>query len=768
LECLQSHRLAGALALALAVLSVAAGVALHPHFAQSLATPLSQLTVVAKAPGARAIRGYWDDAARYPDSYVSIPVVQQDVQQIWEVRLEALSEPRPAARHNQLWVLSIRTPEQTVSWSEIALVGNWVVELDPWQTGMDGKLGRTDGGAPNSLSVTVRGSRLAIVLAQHPWSGRARVTVNGVSQVLDLYSASWRTSEFTFLPEAPPDYGMRTYGAVIKQPRGQWNRITFAPEPEAPLEIERVLVDGMELVPIGTDTFERGALRWPAGRAAALVTVIVVLLLVSTVVSGVVLYATDPRSSEPGVRWTEHIAATSFAASMSLVLTTLFYPGIFNDDAIHRWHYATLLLHQGAPLAAIDTWHPPLMTFLMVTLHRVSGEFGLPTFVQALCFYYCLGLLALELLGRRAAVVLTPLIALIPTVALHAVLLSSDTGTAIALMACAVLLYRRRGRDRLKGELPFVLLFLVVCVALFGFRHNSPTVLPALGLAILVLFRSRAVRLGYLGAALAAVIIVQSTPAVLGARALPVSAAFLVWEHIGMLKHLNDEHMTARYSLDQIGDTRRAIRAYQERSPDNLLFGSHASFPGRVVVDHSGEVKAAFWRLARDHPEAFFANRRRIFAWTLGLRDHLYGIDWVEPTGSRWPWPWVADASAKAGPGPYGFYYLRDPDGAAVQLQELNARFADLPAVGLLFRPWCLGLASLVLGGIAAWMGVPALGIGLVTALAMSYYSGFFVLTSPSAFRYYFPAYVLLQLAVIACLVGLARAVRVRDQRAIH
>src|SRR5439155_9854591 len=125
------------------------------------------------------------------ETYAAFPIVEGGFQQDWNVRLEVVRQPNPAALHNQLYVFSIRTPEQSVSWKEVTLVGDWSLLADTSIRAMDRQIGRVSGDSPNSLSVILKGSRLSIVVGRGPYQGMVKVTVNGLSQIVDMYSEHW-------------------------------------------------------------------------------------------------------------------------------------------------------------------------------------------------------------------------------------------------------------------------------------------------------------------------------------------------------------------------------------------------------------------------------------------------------------------------------------------------------------------------------------------------------------------------------------------------
>ena len=220
-----------------------------------------------------------------------------------------------------------------------------------------------------------------------------------------------------------------------------------------------------------------------------------------------------------------------------------------------------------------------------------------------------------------------------------------------------------------------------------------------------------------------------------------------------MLKELNDEGVHRGIGWESIDDTLRGRSGYTTTWPagQSDLDGENAPFPVWSVVENGEEVKAAFWRLAREHPWAFLANRTGIYAWLLGIPGHPYRLHWLDSDWESVFRDSIAETKL------YGFYYIRDEGSLAMRIEEWNASFVNLPIVRLFFYPWFLLTVLVLMGGIVLYLRLPVVVIALVAGLAVAYYATFFILGSGAAFRYYFPSYVLLQLAVIAGVVQFAR-----------
>jgi hypothetical protein len=499
---------------------------------------------------------------------------------------------------------------------------------------------------------------------------------------------------------------------------------------------------------LGASVYEVPSVAWPPYRSARIVTLALCALLVATIVFGVLPAGQrDGVLSSSGLRH-ECLAIASLAGMLALALSALFYPGLLSEDAVARWQSGMAIIRDGQPLSSMDDWFPPLLTLLMMASHKLSGEFGLPILFQSFFFYYCMGLLSIDL-ARHRGLVLALIVGLVPTIVVHAMLLSSDAGTAIGLMACATLIWRGHTRSDLSRERSRLLLFVASCTLLFGVRHNNVAMLPLVIAAIWFLYQSRSVRMAYGLGAIAAAVVALGLPRAIGVARSPAMAIPLVWEHIGILKALDDPESRSPHQLDSVGNTAAAMALHQHAGPGNLVYGRDAPFPRESVLAHAMEVRTAFWRLVRDQPRAFVVNRAHMYVYLLGIPQPLYRLAYFE-----------AEAIGDTGTIDDGefLHFARAPRSIGVRIQELNARFVDLPVIRWLFRPWFLITLNILTLAVAFVCRVPIRAIALVTVLAIGYYGSFFVLGSGTAFRFYFPSCVLLLLALVACVVDCARA----------
>lgn len=205
---------------------------------------------------------------------LSFPLRYPAAVQDWEVTIEALGDANPAAWDAQVWVQSIRTPEQALTWADVELGAGWELVDSPF--GMGGKAAVSKGrGATRSLSTRVRGSELQIVYSRNAWNGRMRITAGDRAEVVDTWQPGFTTGTFTQPARPGPDdvlEGHHLSRTVTLDALGGGGRLAVVPD-AGELKVTRARLDGREL-PIATGrTREGGAVqtvRVPSGLWLAL------------------------------------------------------------------------------------------------------------------------------------------------------------------------------------------------------------------------------------------------------------------------------------------------------------------------------------------------------------------------------------------------------------------------------------------------------------------------------------------------------------------
>ncbi|HQH28567.1 MAG TPA: hypothetical protein PLP17_14310, partial [Oligoflexia bacterium] len=108
-----------------------------------------------------------------------------------ELEITVLGEKHAAAQGAEVWLLSLFDGDgRSIPWQELR-----------FEPGCDlAKGAPMCSGAPSAIRWRGKSKGLTLRLLQHPWSGKARVTVNGRSSVLDLYSPEHKSVVMFFGP----------------------------------------------------------------------------------------------------------------------------------------------------------------------------------------------------------------------------------------------------------------------------------------------------------------------------------------------------------------------------------------------------------------------------------------------------------------------------------------------------------------------------------------------------------------------------------------
>ena len=107
---------------------------------------------------------------------------------VWRVEIQALGQRNPASKGSEVWVYEIRTPEEIFDWKNAEQGHDKCWEFRPKPGAAGGIAALAAQTKPCLLRAAAHGELLTIKLVKHSWSGMARITVNGETRVLDLYS----------------------------------------------------------------------------------------------------------------------------------------------------------------------------------------------------------------------------------------------------------------------------------------------------------------------------------------------------------------------------------------------------------------------------------------------------------------------------------------------------------------------------------------------------------------------------------------------------
>jgi hypothetical protein len=374
------------------------------------------------------------------------------------------------------------------------------------------------------------------------------------------------------------------------------------------------------------------------------------------------------------------------------------------------------------------TWHPPIMAWMLGVGDRIRRGPGLFMAFDAGLFFSSLCALAI---GRPARSWAAPIVALAiiltPQVLIYQGIVWKDVLYANASVAAfvALNLYDAAARTRRTRIALLIIAFAALALAALARQNGAVAMLAGVGaVAVIRLQRAGPAWRRAIWAALGrAVIALALTCAVVAIVSMALDSrridepgdaaqfqALQQFDLIGGLAHDPQLDLSALNAPALAARVRAAAKAYTPARVDTV-----ARIPGlsdALTNDSTGVSKA--WRaMVRDHPAAYIAHRRDVFAWTLFTPDLAQCVPVF--TGVDGP-PRLVKALG----------LVNHQDDRDLALEDYASHFYATPV----FSHAAFGLAALGLIGLLARRGRPgdaAIIAMLVSALA---FTGCFVIIS--------------------------------------
>lgn len=334
------------------------------------------------------------------------------------ITITATGQHDPRARGAEVWVRLIADGSPVPS-SSLHTDGSWH-DRDGWLVSIN------DSPAHVRWSGKVNASLVALFVS-HPWSGRAIVDFNGTSQAFDLY----------------------------------------ADAPSPPRAVQLIPSSGSRFLAFPPRT---GLQRWVQACDAVLIGVGLFTLLLW--LTGADAY--ESLNLRKGGRPHDILRFATPSLVCSVVLLTVFYPGLMTSDSTDQWNQASTGVY--------NDWHPFYHSLMIAGLRHLWNSPAVVACFQASLIAFSTGWLiaatlratdAPRLLGHLAAW----LCALCPIIAIYSVTLWKDipySASVVAITAGCVSVVNRQGLD-LRRPWTF-LLSAVVLVSCMLLRHNGPPV----------------------------------------------------------------------------------------------------------------------------------------------------------------------------------------------------------------------------------------------------------------------------------------------------
>lgn len=524
------------------------------------------------------------------------------------IEVDALGRTSSPTGGTEVWVQLIKDGKPVPS-SEMKASGTWKQ--------VDGFLVSSSGSTPNSLSWSgASTSDLQLRFVSHPWSGLARVSWDGKSQELNLYSAQGRDVVINGSDNRPARH------FLDPSRRSMVQRVT---------QVAQAIVLGAMI----TGLFLLLALRPPK---------------IATVPAEASLLGLTVLSSLP-------------LLITGSVLLTMFSPAVMSTDSVDQWLQATNW--------KFNDVHAIIYTLYLAAFQKTTGSPVGAALVQLLGLALASGWLiaAITRLARAprwTALLAGILMAALPILPLTAVTLWKDvpyTACAIALAAWLVSLAGQPGQSRFGW--PAAALFSLLAAACALLRHNGPAVALAaiIGLTLFPHLRRKAAAV--LLMVLALVFAVKG-PLSNALDVKRVGASHIAYSHhiaahmasgghlrnpddAKLLSSINHEEADWRYNCAQVNPTVFSPHfdmAEAIRNQDRLLriWADLALDQPMVELGHIACTSALIWRLSAAPGEP-------IYLYTFGVRGNgSGGVLWVEPmAGSPRPESWLPNAAQDFG-----------------------------------------------------------------------------------------------------------------------
>lgn len=720
-----------------------------PVWQEVFSMPDVPVKVQMAAPGATYIRVYWDDSTKHPDAYERVVAKPGLQSRKWQVKVEALAQKQSEAKAAQVWILDVATPENKVDWTKAEMQPiAWQFMAPPLETvaPADAKIVMSQGEQPQSLIVPIEGSQLTIQLLRHPWSGQVRITANSQQREFDLFAPADSLPETVTFESVLPGKA-RAYRYEINVVNTAWHRLKFVGEGDKAVIVKSLSVQGKTIKAQSDGTFVLPYHFLNRDTQALIASAISYIWILVIFISAVHLWQGSTNRRFGFATW-----AILLSATLAGFWTLVFYPGLMTVDSVSQWLTAKSLL---AGEKGGTFWFGSTISLLMAMSFTVFREYGFFTFIQLFLYYLSCILLIQRFFETKFLIVITCLFILIPTIWNQAVLVGRDTWTATAINFALLSLFwlSEIPPTRWRTSMPFVVTLLVSCTLMIGLRPNSLTVFPVLILLSWKLLPTLKWKLFCICCCLFSIFCSQwltnITLAVYQKEKVDVAAASVIWEHIGILKQLDDPQITAKYNVDFVGNTQLAIEKFDCLSHNSLIFFDPPLSQKKIIMEESKRVKSAFVSLVSAYPIDFLRNKLCIYKTLLGLDNQvpLYIV------GTGYP-IYDNDETTKLVKSTHRLVYQpKIPNWGDYFVQKMAVAFSSpFP----FFTPWTIILLGCLVWSLVLFFQISCWLFSSLMLAALSYYGGYFLLTPGLHFRYFFPSYTLI---VIAILCGICKII---------
>lgn len=538
------------------------------------------------------------------------------------VSVSVLDGKSESSQGREVW-LRLERDGKDVPFSDLRQSGKWV-DKAPFLVAVDPSV---------PTSIAWRGSyadSLRLIFVSHAWSGRARVTWNGMQRNLDLYR---------------PEGGSLTLD-----------------------------LGGLEITQSRLSIPDRSLRQWATAIAD-----IILMGALGLWLFGWLAARPDPSmevaTSDPAWREALLYSLPLFASGVACLI--IFYPGMMTSDSLDQWR-------QSGSLSFNDA-HPLLYGLMMVAARWLWDSPAAVATVQLVLLSTSSGWLVASVRRATGAPTLLAwfsacLLAVFPLLPMTAVTLWKDvpySAAVIALTAFVVARLPRRATDEMSVGAAIALALLMFCA--MALRHNGPPV--AFAAALVLFFIARRARLRVALAVMAAIMMMVLLKGpisdAVGIERKPVS--YVLYSH-HIAAHLATKHLPSSAAdqalLREINAT-DADWAYNCATVNPTVFNPH--FDARLAMAHNSDLLRILLELARNRPDIEFQHGMCSSGLIWRIKDYDHDPLYLSSVGLWAPHGKVNWISGERG----------DPvqDSMSPALAEFVGKLALLPGMEAVFRP---------------------------------------------------------------------------------
>lgn len=433
-------------------------------------------------------------------------------------------------------------------------------------------------------------------------------------------------------------------------------------------------------------------------------------------------------------------------AIISGVICFITYPGYMYTDTYSRISFVNLLpryvelwSYGYDDLIPIRVSYVPALW--MYVLNSVSGGWGLYIFLQSFLFLlasYWFGITMCD--GNAVATIIVMVIS--PIYLFYSVFWECSVGS-ITLIMFLILLWKKASLKEDKLPYGYVLLTMFCIYMIIGYRPNAATIIPALIIGILDIFKEKKNRIRMIFGIVSGYLLLLATPSLLHIDTMNTQTMGMVWEMVSMIDNMEDQSKYVYYLdlLKDNGATKEALanNTYKDSnaSVNDIWWGAPFEMEN-IDGDLTGAfIAKKYTNLIKAYPKLFLKVKSIFAANTLGFNGALRDREYYYNRNDRMEEFGMRDGK--------GRHFIFD---SFIKYNE---------TIKIHRYPWVFFLIAFVLYGTKCFrLKKINLDIMDVSAcIATFYYGAFLINTQAFEFRYFFPSWVLLVWYIVGTILRL-------------